>query len=126
MAKSEEERRRDEESRRKLEAHLARMNKLGRVPTESDDAEEQRHFQSDWERWKKQFAGRVFEFREMAHRPADPNADHKLLGVSTKATQAEIRRAFYKLAKTNHPDHGGDAERFHDLMMAYQRLSGGK
>lgn len=128
------ERRRDEESRRKLNEHLAKIRKLGRLPTEAEDAaaerlraearqEEERAFQHDWQRWKQQYAGRVVEFK-VEH--ADPDADYKLLGVTRKSTPAEIRRAFYKLAKTNHPDQGGSADRFHQLMMAYQRLSGGK
>ena len=56
----------------------------------------------------------------------DPDADYKLLGLTRKATEKEIRRTFHTLAQKAHPDHGGDADKFHALMMAYQRLTGGK
>ncbi len=134
MDQKERERQRDAESRRKLNEHLAKIQKLGRVPTETEEAdaerlrgearqEEERVFLRDWQRWKQQYAGRVVEFKV---EQVDPDTDYKLLGVTRKSTPAEIRRAFYKLAKTNHPDQGGNADRFHLLMMAYQRLSGGK
>jgi len=123
MKQKDLERQRDEESRRKLNEHLEKIRKLGRVPTEADDAAEERKFQQDWRRWKEQYQGRVVNVRVET---VDPDADYKLLGVTRKATDKEIRRAFYKLAKTAHPDQGGNAEAFHQLMMAYQRLSGGK
>ena len=51
---------------------------------------------------------------------ADP---YQILGVSRKATQPEIRKAYIRLAKKNHPDlHPGDkgAEtRFKDIAAAY-------
>ena len=123
MNQKELERQRDEESRRKLNEHLRKIRKLGRVPTAADDAEEERSFQKDWQQWKQQYSGRVVNVRVET---VDPDADYKLLGLTRQATDKEIRRAFYKLAKTAHPDQGGNAEKFHHLMMAYQRLSGGK
>jgi len=120
-----------EQNRRKLEEHLARMKKEGRLPTageerarkerEEREAQEQRNFRADWEAWKRMFGNRVVELRP---RVADPHADYKLLGVSPKASPAEIRRAYYKLAKVHHPDQGGDVKKFLALMEAYQRVSG--
>ena len=52
-------------------------------------------------------------------------ADCALLGVPQTASKEEIRRAFYKHAKQNHPDQGGDVEKFRQLMDAYTRLTGG-
>lgn len=123
MDRKEQERLRDEESRRKLAEHLEKIRKLGRLPTEADEAEEERNFQRDWERWKQQYRGRIVNLHT---EQADPDADYKLLGLTRKATDKEIRRAFYRLAKSAHPDQGGNAEQFHALMMAYQRLTGGK
>jgi DnaJ family protein A protein 2 len=37
---------------------------------------------------------------------------YKLLGVEKTATYDEIRKAFRKLALKNHPDRGGDKEKF--------------
>src|SRR5262245_17751040 len=49
---------------------------------------------------------------------------YKVLGVSDKATEDEIRRAYRKLAKQHHPDaHPGSEERFKEISAAYDVLS---
>ena len=52
---------------------------------------------------------------------------YKILGVSKDVTQAELKKAYRKLAKDNHPDlHPGDAiaeARFKDISEAYDVLS---
>lgn len=48
---------------------------------------------------------------------------YAVLGVSSKATAAEIRRAYLKLAKTAHPDAGGSSEAFATIKFAYDVLS---
>ncbi len=57
----------------------------------------------------------------------DPNVDYyKALGVDAKASEAEIKKAYRTLAKTNHPDStGGDKKkesRFKDISNAYDVL----
>lgn len=51
---------------------------------------------------------------------------YKVLGVSPKATQAQIKNAFYKLSITHHPDkHKGSAEsheKFQNITEAYNVL----
>eukprot|EP00617_Octactis_speculum_P010536 CAMPEP_0185773286 /NCGR_PEP_ID=MMETSP1174-20130828/72810_1 /TAXON_ID=35687 /ORGANISM="Dictyocha speculum, Strain CCMP1381" /LENGTH=555 /DNA_ID=CAMNT_0028459901 /DNA_START=93 /DNA_END=1760 /DNA_ORIENTATION=- len=42
--------------------------------------------------------------------------------VPTNATSAEIRRAYQKLALTNHPDKGGNADEFEKIKTAYNVL----
>ncbi len=45
---------------------------------------------------------------------------YKVLGVSDKATEDELRRAYRKLAKAHHPDaHPGSEERFKEISAAY-------
>ena len=52
---------------------------------------------------------------------------YKVLGVSPKATQAQIKNAFYKLSITHHPDkHRGSEEsheKFQQISEAYNTLS---
>jgi molecular chaperone DnaJ len=52
---------------------------------------------------------------------------YEVLGVSSDATQEDIRKAYRKLARTHHPDvnhHDPDAERrFKEINLAYQTLS---
>lgn len=49
---------------------------------------------------------------------------YEILGVSSSATQEEIKRAFRKLAHKYHPDKGGgDEKKFKEINEAYQVLS---
>merc|ERR1719158_1124793 len=48
---------------------------------------------------------------------------YELLGVEKTATYDEIRKAFRKLALKNHPDRGGDKEKFQEINAAYEVLS---
>jgi len=48
---------------------------------------------------------------------------YSLLGLTKKATDDEIKRAFRKKAHEYHPDKGGDAEKFKKVNEAYQTLS---
>ena len=47
---------------------------------------------------------------------------YKVLGVSKNASQDEIKKAFRKLARTNHPDAGGSEEKFKEINEAYEVL----
>ena len=51
---------------------------------------------------------------------------YKTLGVSKNATADDIKKAYRKLARENHPDAGGDEERFKDINEAYEVLSDDK
>lgn len=48
---------------------------------------------------------------------------YKTLGVPRTATADEVKKAFRKLARTHHPDAGGDEAKFKELNEAYEVLS---
>ena len=45
---------------------------------------------------------------------------YKTLGVPRTATADEVKKAFRKLARTHHPDAGGDEAKFKELNEAYE------
>ncbi len=47
---------------------------------------------------------------------------YKILGVSRTASADEIKKAFRKLARTHHPDAGGDEAKFKEINEAYEVL----
>lgn len=53
----------------------------------------------------------------------DKEDPYSVLGVDPKATTEEIKRAYRKGAKDNHPDHGGSDKAFSRLSKAYGILS---
>jgi len=54
--------------------------------------------------------------------PADTTALYTALGVQRTASASEIRRAYHRLARTHHPDRGGDPEAFKRIADAYDTL----
>jgi len=48
------------------------------------------------------------------------------LGVSARATDVEIRRAYRNLVTKTHPDRGGDPAAFKRIQQAYEILSDAK
>jgi molecular chaperone DnaJ len=47
---------------------------------------------------------------------------YDILGVEETATQDEIKKAYRKLAKENHPDKGGDEDLFKKISVAYDTV----
>jgi hypothetical protein len=47
-----------------------------------------------------------------------------LLDLPPFADLADIKQRFRDLAKRHHPDHGGDSEKFMELMQVYEKLTG--
>lgn len=48
---------------------------------------------------------------------------YELLGVNSNATQTELKKAYYQKARTDHPDKGGDPDKFKEIVHAYDVLS---
>jgi len=50
--------------------------------------------------------------------------DHyQVLGLDANASLVDIKRAFFKLAKTCHPDRGGSNDQFRQIRTAYEHLN---
>lgn len=57
-------------------------------------------------------------------RPQSDNTKfYKLLGVEKDASEQELKKAYRKAAIKNHPDKGGDVEKFKEISTAYEVLS---
>jgi hypothetical protein len=46
-----------------------------------------------------------------------------LLGLPPYAGLSEVKKRYRELAKRHHPDHGGDSEKFIELLDAYEKLT---
>jgi hypothetical protein len=63
--------------------------------------------------------------RPGGHAGGDPRREAlRLLGLEEGASPQAIKRAYWRLAKTHHPDLGGDAEAFRRIDAAYRSLVG--
>ncbi len=51
---------------------------------------------------------------------------YELLGLSSDASEDEVKSAFRNMAKKHHPDKGGDEEKFKEINEAYQILTNSK
>ena len=56
-------------------------------------------------------------------REIDSTKFYTTLGVEKDADYNAIRKAYYRLARTHHPDRGGDKEKFQEIQQAYEVLS---
>ena len=59
-------------------------------------------------------------------KPTGPQPSWAVLDVPKDASAEAIRKAFHKKALETHPDQGGDAERFREVLRAFKKLSHGK
>merc|ERR1719316_2616015 len=58
-----------------------------------------------------------------SNKNVDTTKFYKLLEVEKNASEAEIKKAYRKLAVKHHPDKGGDPEKFKEITRAYEVLS---
>lgn len=60
--------------------------------------------------------------RQQKREPVDTESMYKVLGVQKDCPQKDLRKAYLRLAQKNHPDKGGDAEKFKQMQKAYDIL----
>lgn len=99
-----------------------RQREESRRKEAEDEARRKRKFEEQQRRtWQEQQ-----EDRERRQRQARNSYyscdDYATLGLTPSATKAEIRAAWVRLAKANHPDLGGDVEKMKKINAAYERL----
>merc|ERR1712159_261327 len=58
-----------------------------------------------------------------SRKKADTTGLYKLLGVEKSSSEAEIKKAYKKLAMKHHPDKGGDPEKFKEMTAAQAVLT---
>lgn len=62
-------------------------------------------------------------FRQGSRPKSDNTRFYDALGVPKTATQDDLKKAYRKSAIKNHPDKGGDPEKFKEISQAYEVLS---
>ena len=55
--------------------------------------------------------------------PPDTTKLYETLEIDKDASQKEIKKAYFRLSKTHHPDKGGDEHKFKEIAAAYEILS---
>ncbi|KAL3622309.1 DNAj domain protein [Castilleja foliolosa] len=58
-----------------------------------------------------------------APKKSDNTKYYEILGVSKNASPNDLKKAYHKLAIRNHPDKGGDPEKFKEIAQAYEVLN---
>jgi DnaJ-domain-containing protein 1 len=59
----------------------------------------------------------------VAHEDRSPTSAYlRVLGLSPTDTRADVKNAFRKQSRKHHPDAGGDAEKFRELVEAKERV----
>jgi len=80
-------------------------------------------FYANWQ--AKGFEEAFKEFAETLKERFDVDGEdhaYKVLGLKPGATMSEMKKAHRKLALQNHPDKGGDDDKFREIQEAYEKL----
>ena len=114
-------RRQEQEAKQKRQERAERAKQEAEERTRREEEERQQREGED-RRWRDRRQKQDEESRQERYEPYRTKC-YRILGVQPGASEKEIKKAYRRLVKKHHPDHGGDAERFKEIQAAWEYLS---
>ena len=92
--------------------------KFEKVGIEKPEENTTEQINKEWEK-----IDRAFNKEKIKEKVLQKGDYYEILGVSRNSSEEEIQKAYYRLAKEEHPDFGGSAEEFKKISEAFEILN---